>query len=1009
MRCAADTFDEEERLAALRASNLLDTPAEPEFDRLTEMAAAACEVPVALISLVDRDRQWFKSKVGLCLTQTPRDQAFCAYTILQDGSLVIEDATLDQRTKDNPLVTGAPHVRFYAGIPLHDSSGFALGTLCVIDYRPRSLTSEHLSLLKQIARQVEAQIDLGRRTAANDRMRTAVEGARYGVRGVVCVTFLLGLLVTALLVATKQASIRREAERLFERLNSRVVDDISRRIALPTYGMKGARGVYASSKSVERAEFGAYVASRDLPREFPGALGFGFIEHVRRRDLERFVARERADDAPGFKVSPIGEQKSESDDMWIIKHIFPLKGNEAAWGLDIGSEPRRRQAAEHAARSGETTITAPIALVQDQRQRRAFLQYVPVYRNGARTNTPDERMAALTGLLYTPIVVQDALAGVTHGCERMLDYAVFDGNALTPETALAGSFKSGASDIPAEMRNRSFAITSTLTFGGRTWSVVTATTPEFDARTDHSSIIIWGVGGVALSLLASAVVWALGRSRSRAFALARCMTADLAQARDLAVKRSREATLAEQASRSTAAILQRTGAMARVGGWEMELATGRITWSDEVYRIHELPVGVAVSLDQAIGFYPPGAREQIERIVQTAIEQGQGWDVELPLVTAQGKSIWVRAQGECVREQGRVTRLCGAFQDITGRKTAEEQLRVSATHDKLTGLPNRALLNDRIQESIHHRSLRPDRTFAVLFMDFDRFKLVNDTLGHEAGDSLLKQIAGRLQDELRLENSPGRAASSCTIGRLGGDEFVVVLDELSGPEDATRVADRLLAALAAPYQILGHDVVSTASIGVVTWNSAYARPDQLLRDADIAMYEAKTTGKGRYVVFDKAMHERVQQRVAIEADLRKALEENQLSVVYQPLVDLVTGRLVGSEALLRWNHPTRGVIGPDQIIPVAEETGLIFPIGEWVIEEACRQLRQWQDEFGDRAPRSVSVNLSRKQLTMRDLPQSIERILQASGLEPCCLQIDVTENAVMKDPQIARAAVGTAA
>ena len=996
---AARLSDEDQRLSALRSVDLLDTPPEPEFDKLTQLAAEACKAPVALICLVDSERQWFKSKVGLCLTETPRDQAFCAHAILEDGPLIIADATLDERTRDNPLVTGEPHIRFYVGIVLHDANGFALGTLCVIDYSVRQVTSEQLDTLKRLALQAEAQIELRRRAAATGRMRATVEGTRYGIRGAVLGTLLVGLLVSAFLYVNTRRATLREAEQRFERLNAHVVDDISRRIALPSYGMKGARGVYAASKSVERSEFAAYVASRDLPREFPGVVGMGFIEHVKRSDLDRFVKAEQADGAPTFSVFPFDEQAPQLDDLWVIKHVFPEKANKAVWGLDIGSEPLRRVAAERAAESGEATITAPITLFQDKRRLRAFLYFVPVYRNGSATTTPQERMAALTGLVYTPIIVNEALAGVSDACDQMLDFSVFDGPSLSISSQLSTV---GDGEHGKNAGARTFSKTSIINVGGRNWTIATTTTPKFENQIDQSASVILGVCGVLLSLLLSAVVWSLGRSRARAFALARSMTTDLEDARDLAVKRSRDAKAAELSSRAVAAMLQRTGSMAHVGGWELDLLNNKLSWSDEVYRIHDLPVGTAVTLDRAVAFYPQEVREEIREIVRAGIEQGRGWDVEMPLITAKDRQIWVRAQGECIREGDRVVRLCGAFQDITDRKVAEEALRLSATHDKLTGLPNRALLTDRLQQCLNRQMRRPERTFAVLFMDFDRFKLVNDTLGHEAGDELLKQIGSRLRAALRPTDSIGRIDVTSTVGRLGGDEFVVVLGDIAVPEDANVVADRLLNALAAPYAIAGHDVVSTASIGVVTGNSSYTRPDEMLRDADIAMYEAKTTGKGRYVVFDKAMHERVQRRVAIESDLRKAVDEQQLSIAYQAVVDLSTGRTVGAEALLRWDHPTRGIIGPAELIPIAEETGLIFPIGEWVIEAACLQLRQWQDTLGADAPPSISVNLSRKQLAMSDLPQKVESILSRTGLSPHCLCFDIAENAVMKDTFMAK-------
>jgi diguanylate cyclase (GGDEF)-like protein len=275
------------------------------------------------------------------------------------------------------------------------------------------------------------------------------------------------------------------------------------------------------------------------------------------------------------------------------------------------------------------------------------------------------------------------------------------------------------------------------------------------------------------------------------------------------------------------------------------------------------------------------------------------------------------------------------------------------------------------------------------------------------GDRLLQEIARRLRAAVVCTDSLSRRARGHTTARLGGDEFVVLLDGLAGPGDAIAVADRLLETLAQPYDVGEHKVYTTASIGIVTSAISADGASDVLRDADTAMYEAKLAGRGQHVVFDVAMRERVQNRLHLETDLRKALAANQLFLMYQPIVSLQTGRIEGFEALVRWQHPQRGLISPAEFIPIAEDTGLILPIGEWVLREACAQFVRWRRSMGPDAPRNISVNLSRNQLVLPDLADRVRRILEQTGMTPGNLHLEVTESAVMKDAEAAAGVLRT--
>ena len=340
-------------------------------------------------------------------------------------------------------------------------------------------------------------------------------------------------------------------------------------------------------------------------------------------------------------------------------------------------------------------------------------------------------------------------------------------------------------------------------------------------------------------------------------------------------------------------------------------------------------------------------------------------------------------------EGSKRVRVVVAHEDITPRKIAEERLLHDAFHDALTDLPNRALFMDRLRRAILRTKRQAGYRFAVLFLDLDGFKVVNDSLGHATGDQLLIAIGRRLEQGMRRGD---------TLTRLGGDEFAILADDIDDLSDAIQLAERIRLDLKAPFNLGGHEVFAAFSVGIAMGAKDREKPEDLLRDADTAMYRAKAQGKERYVVFDQAMHTSVVERLRLETDLRRAIERGEFRVHYQPIVVLRTGRIAGFEALVRWDHPERGMIAPADFIPVAEETGLILPLGLWVLHDACRQLRAWQGGSAEHAALMMSVNLSSKQLVQPDLVEQIEQILQETGLAPESLKLEITESVIMEHP-----------
>ncbi|MFZ5477089.1 MAG: putative bifunctional diguanylate cyclase/phosphodiesterase [Myxococcota bacterium] len=356
---------------------------------------------------------------------------------------------------------------------------------------------------------------------------------------------------------------------------------------------------------------------------------------------------------------------------------------------------------------------------------------------------------------------------------------------------------------------------------------------------------------------------------------------------------------------------------------------------------------------------------------------------------------WMLVRGLAVRDAGgRATRIAGSMSDITRHKDTEEQLAHGALHDALTGLPNRVLFMDRLWHALGRVRRSPMRLVAVLVFDLDRFKLINDSLGHGIGDQLLLHVARLLETQVR----PGD-----TVARMGGDEFAVLLEEIREPSEATRLATKIQEALRVPFRIGGREVFTTASIGIAV-SAGDAKPEDLLRDADTAMYQAKAMGKARHVVFDVAMHDHAVALLQIETDLRRAIERGEFRVLYQPVVSLATGAIVGFESLVRWSHPTRGLVPPSEFVPVAEETGLIVPIGTIVLREACREARRWLERA--RRPISVSVNLSGRQFSQPELLDEVRSALADTQLDADRLTVEITETVLIENAERAAALLG---
>jgi diguanylate cyclase len=425
-------------------------------------------------------------------------------------------------------------------------------------------------------------------------------------------------------------------------------------------------------------------------------------------------------------------------------------------------------------------------------------------------------------------------------------------------------------------------------------------------------------------------------------------------------------------------------------------ATGRIvSWNTAAERL------LGYGADEVLGrpltiLIPEELREAHERGLDRFLSSGEarilGRTVELEAVRADGTTFPIEmALSTWTSDEGRF--FTGVIRDIIERRSVQEKLAHQALHDPLTGLPNRALVLDRIGQALA-RSARHDWSVAVLFFDVDRFKVVNDSLGHSVGDALLVLVVERLQSLLR----PGD-----TMSRLGGDEFLLVCEEVHGLDQARHLADRLTEALRSPFVVAGREMFATASVGIAVGRAPDASPDSLMRDADAAMYRAKERGRARYEVFDAEMRAQALRRLNTEHAMPRALERNEFRILYQPIVSLETGTMTGVEALVRWEHPEHGLITPSEFVPIAEDNGLIVPLGSWVLREAMEQAAEWHRAHPSRGDLHVTVNLSARQLQDPGLPFAVANSLDELQMDPGALTLEITESVLMHDRDISLA------
>lgn len=763
---------------------------------------------------------------------------------------------------------------------------------------------------------------------------------------------LASLALTGLAWFQTSRSVAEDAESRFALRVEQLQHQLDDHIKVYVQVARSAAALYTAFPEVRRTEWIRFVDGLDLYERYPGMQGVAFARFVKPEAAQDVIASVRADGVKSFRIWPdIG-----GPDRVVNVYAAPVNDqNVRALGYDMLSEPVRRAAIEQARDSGEPAFTRSIALKIDDSTgpQPAFIIYQAVYRNGQLPRTVEERRAAFAGVVVTPIRVAPLASAIFDSSTRDVGVTIVEGADADAEFPLYRS-RAPSAEPPLLTAVRPVAL------GGHVWTVRYESRPGFEAGMQGWKPAFVLVAGLALSGLLFTLLWSLTTTRGRAVEMAGRMTASLRRREAELHQLFNHAPLGIAMIDRDAKLIDCNPAFARAVGAARDGLVGIDA------RLRAQDPALVAAIDSAIA--GQSARLEVDQLLLAGGRHSH-FNVHLQPVATPDEPPFVLAFVE----------------DIGEKRRAEQHIHYLAHFDALTGLPNRVLLFDRIGQA--SRQARRDGTkVAVLFIDLDRFKVINDSLGHSFGDEVLRSVARRLHAGLR---------ESDTVGRLGGDEFLIVVPNLQEASDAAAVAEKVLSQLSSPFAVGGQSFVVSPSIGISLFPDDAEDAEGLIRCADIAMYNAKDAGRNAFRFVTREMGARSRERLDLEAALRRALTSGELFLVYQPQVRISDGQVVGVEALLRWRHPEAGLIMPGRFLPIAEETGLVQAIGDWVLQEVCAQIRRWKNHIGLSVP--VAVNVAAQQFRDGQLPAKVAAALAANDLEGWELEVEVTEGTLIDD------------
>ncbi|MET3119898.1 diguanylate cyclase (GGDEF)-like protein/PAS domain S-box-containing protein [Undibacterium sp. GrIS 1.8] len=859
---------------------------------------------------------------------------------------------------------------------------------------------------------------------------------RFSVSVSALITLVIGLSLTAILFASiRQVESERQSNQFLQ--NAKLCSvAVSEGLHDAVEQLMVLNQLFRSMGVVSREQFKSFTAP--LLQRYPQIQALSFQRLVMQSDRQAYEARMRQC-LPNFRLSEVlgGEQKPAGirDSYNVIEYIEPSATNEQLLGIDTAITADQTQARLRSRSTGLAAATSLLPVIQHKTWHTGFMLMVPVYMQGAPLDTAASRNRAVIGETAAILRVDhliDSILGsrgflampglvisIYAGPGNDPQYLAFQHHAAAKtiaETAsktvietVAGARPSTDSNFSLLPRwlfyDRATTVTDNFTLGGNPWHIEIAKTPVLFTANNNGSFYVL-LGGILFSLLAAAYVYSLVSRKAiiekvTSERTAALQFANLRLCEDLALRKRTEKSLRLREK----VIEVSSNAIIICSADAPNYAIEYVNPAFEHVSGYAAADVVGRSLESLQG---SGQDQQNIEEIRTALREQREGHALLRNHRKDGSGYWSDLFVAPVRDDsGTISHFVVAQYDISSVMRFEAELAFQAKHDSLTGLANRNLLRERLTQAISNADRNNNKdddgntnsnAIWVVFVDIDRFNFVNDTLGHEAGDELLKTLAGRLQSAVREAD---------TVARLGGDEFVLVLPEQTddgngnsnGNSNGLAVLQQIMDAIAQPLMLSDYEFFLTCSIGIATYPLDGVTAEGLIKHADIAMYRAKEMGRNSYQFYTPAMNERTLDRLSIEADLRHALERNEFVIHYQPQINLSNGRIVGMEALLRWNHPAHGMIAPTRFIGLAEEMGLILPIGAWVIRTACIDTKTWQD--AGFAHLRVAVNLSARQFTQKMLVQSISDILEATGLDASYLELELTESMVMSDVESA--------
>ncbi|MEA5449715.1 EAL domain-containing protein [Leptolyngbya sp. CCNP1308] len=983
------------RLAALARYNLLDTAPEAAFDDLVQLATQISQTPIALMSLIDDHRQWFKAKVGLTTTEIPREWAFCAHAILQSQPLIIENALLDERFAQNPLVVGEPHIRFYAGFPLIIADGYPLGTLCVIDQQPRQLDSEQLEALRILSRQVVAQLDLryGHRVLQQTlKDRTDIEFT-LDQSSIVAIADAQGLITYA---NDKFCEISQySAVELIGNHHLLLAEDEHPPTDLQAIWQTLNRGQVWRGDIQKRARDGSlywanttivpFLEGDNMPYQYVAICHDITAQKQLEAKLRQQFERERL-------ITAVAHRIRESLDLnqilnTTVAEVRQLLQADRVLTYRINPDGTGSVTNEAVAPGCFSLMDQPLPeKVFPVESRRLYQQG----RVRAITDIRQDDIPAclvktlhqfgVKSKLVVPILHNQELWGllIAHQCHRYREWQAWELDFLKELSAHVG-----------------------IAIAQATLLKQVSQQAQAEATINRLTHLLHTPGDAmrVMQQVIDATVTALGCMGGQLY-----ISADTEEQSDQLYRSGVQPALTLEVER----YLWRRLAQSANGGRQRTKSSGDdptchlYTLQDfrqdphlralgaafEAVAIHSVLIVPLQYQQQAIGWFSlfrrkPGvslfATDGFPNRQQTTANPSSQDLADTPLALG-----WNA-------EDIKLSQTLATHLYITVmQRRIEATIRHQACHDRLTGLPNRLLFEEKLVKALEQ--LKPlnnrldSRMLAVCFVDLDHFKAINDTLGHAVGDQLLQQVARRISGCLKEGD---------IVARWGGDEFTLMLQNIQSTEDVAKVAQRVLNSLHEPF-VFNHQAFRvTMSIGIALTPSHGQDAETLLKNADAAMYDAKHQGRNNYKLHSSATIGNALDQLILTHDLHRAVEQSEFVLHYQPQLDLQTGQVTAAEALIRWQHPHKGLLMPGEFIATAEVTGQISAIDDWVIRAACAQIRTWQN-LGN-PPLRIAVNLSAQTIQQKTLPKKIARILLEHQLDPSQLEVEITERVVMQD------------